>query len=313
MRLLNRLTKTSVKSYVRHTVTAKVKGHHGVKPPVDDLLLEVQPWVNRLFADWEETLTFELQVECRRIPVARSFYGVRAITVPYHNPCAVELRVRPRGSNHQWYCELVCNNEETAGSLLKGMRPEAVEYVLTHALGEAAEKPPTRQAPIGKQQRWINRYADEYNQASRLVKEVRRRDNLRNLCGRLIAEVENQTALVDRAAVRTALAAVFSCQIPNAVFSDLILEMIRNGVFDPVPDASRLMTTLLFDEYANAYRNRKSQAEHEQLERERERLSRQCAAADRDMQRLQAQLAELTSRKAGWHERIQEIDEAALD
>jgi hypothetical protein len=309
MRWRNFTLHAPIKGKPQHTVRVEVHGDHGVKPPVRDLTHVVQQWVDAVFVNWKYKIDFGLHVECRRIPANKDFYGVRVINVPNHNASAVELRVRPRRSQYQWLCYLICDHEDTAWGVLKASRPNAVNYINDYDASDAAPAPPKHQAPAGRLTRWANQRIQQDQQSRRFTRELMRRAMLRELCGRLDPEAK-LAGIVTREALRRSLSETLRRNVANGLFVDLLFELISNGIFDPVPDqVDQLQTTLLFDEYAAAYLIRQDKSEQERLTRERETLLRLRDAAVRDKERAQAQVEEAEQRFANLSDRIKDVDE----
>lgn len=283
-------------------VRATLQGVHGNNPPVQLIERTVQDWLQEM--RYTDPAEVEVQIECRRIPAANGFYGVRALYVPLFNPASLELRVRCKGDQYQWHCHLILPSEDEATTLLVRARPGSMTYAIRAVGAEAVSHSKDRRklpANLGKSKEAQAKKRD--TQRDRLVSQLRKRRAQHAFCAVVESEVP-WTAKAPLIPIRTMYKALKSAlsieNIDDRLYDMLSKELVELGIIDgvraPRSEAFALVSSPIVPEYANAFKEREKEAQLEELKREFEATNKLLESANREVERLLEQLRKADAR-----------------
>lgn len=278
------------------TVRATLQGVHGNNPPVQLIERTVQDWLHEM--RYTDPAEVEVQIECRRIPAANGFYGVRALYVPLFNPVSLELRVRCKGDQHQWHCHLILPTEEIASTILVRARPNSMTYAIRAVGAEAVSQSKDQRrlpANLGKSKAAQAKKQD--TQRDRLVSKLRKRRVQHAFCSVVESEVPwtAKAPLIPIRVVYKALKSALSIDaIDDRLYDMLSAELVELGIIDGVRNTQdetfALASSPIVPEYANAFREREKEAQLEELKREYDATMKLLESSNREVERLLEQL-----------------------
>jgi len=285
------------------TIDAEIQGVHGTVPPLEEIVDTLVSWLQRIYEGVAENLNFKVQVECRRIPVARSFYGVHIVGPATFSDSVLDIRVRPRGSTHQWRCFLATNGFEMASYIMHASRPETVRFVESLWQSDMDMLGSMAKLPTNLGERRSIKKAAEMRQLNSLAKSLHKRQNRQWLCY-LISQNLTEDEMVPSDVFRDALVRVVGAKsLSAAEFDHLMMMVCAFGIAEPVDatDRSFFLLTLHFDELCDTYRLDKAKNDllhvnssfaaldkkEDSLKRESDRISKRLAEIAKELDQVE--------------------------
>lgn len=292
-----------------HIVEPEVQGRHGVTPPDEQLQITVTGWLNSLFPGADDIETkFTLKIECRRIPHADNFYGVKLLCFAEFSNNCVELRVRPNGNVHSWQCFLVCPNKEWAQRLHNVTRPATIAYsnYCVHITNE------TTKFRVDDYTQGISKNEKEKlrNGFVRLIRDIERRETKQRLCYNLRQVVATEDVPISVLRREIALTLNIKETLDKILFMGFILELVNKGLLEPVglSEVQLFHRTLLFDEYADAHEDILKQKKRDELQGQLNNLTKLRESRQNELTRLQKQVENLELTLAEMSSQIRNVE-----
>jgi hypothetical protein len=272
-------------------LSVEVQGDHGKdsQPPLREIQREVSRWLVLLLDDRAAPTRFHLQVECWRLSETKSFFGVRAITVPTYNPVSVELRVHLAGQRYHWKCHLLCDSKENAVDIIGRARPRATVFLESaisrrNAIVEATVERGPAKLRVKRNQKHVVKLRDDI----RTLRFLGKRQILQDLCVLLDQRMSTGKTLDERL-IRQSASQLIHDALSIGTLQMLLRMLVQRGLLEPLSPTT-FAPTILFQEYLEAHAEVKHQALQHSLQEEKNNLEKMLILRENERRVLQARL-----------------------
>jgi len=264
-------------------------GNHGVNPPNKEIQDEIQAWLESLpLKNVSDNISYQLQVEARRIPIDGDFIGVKAFRIPSFNKSCVETRVRPKGNDYQWQCFLSFPNQrDMCNTLLDIVRPSAVNRYGDEIEQYFEEIDKIEDTKVRKERITEAKLVEKY------IGVLEFNGTIKKLC-HSIQKMRDEDNLITKDDLRFVVSKYLDYNIPAECWVGFIQHLMIQGIVEPIADNHDeiFKTTMLLDEYSNEVRNEKQAKERQQIDREIGKMMNEKIGIQEQRKRTWRQLTE---------------------